>query len=195
VAIGGYLFWQDRQQKQAAEQSERLTKAFRQVGTPTEQNAKAELATLADNSEGAMKATARLTRAALALNANDRAAAISEYSQIAADDDVPEAYRDLATVRKTALEFDTLKPEEVVARLQPFAKAGNPWFASAGELTAAAFLKQGKKAEAGRMFAAIAGDSTALASVRARAAQIAGTLGVDASASVRTLNIQNIQGQ
>jgi hypothetical protein len=87
----------------------------------------------------------------------------------------------------TALEFDALKPEQVIARLQPLAKAGNPWFGSAGELTAMAMLKQGKRQEAGRMFAAIAADTQAPETMRSRAVQIAGTLGVDASASMPAL--------
>ncbi|QIK79208.1 tetratricopeptide repeat protein [Sphingomonas piscis] len=190
LAAGGYLFWQHRQNEHASAQSEQLVGIFRKVGTPTEAAAKSELGSLAADSDGAMRATARLTRAALALNGNDRAAAIAEYGQVAADDDVPEAYRDLATIRKTSLEFDTLKPYQVIARLQPYAKAGNPWFGTAGELTAAALIKQGKKAEAGRMYAAIAADPEVPAALRSRAGQLAGTLGVDASASIQLLNPQ-----
>ena len=47
-----------------------------------------------------------------------------------------------------------------------------------------AYIKQGKKLEAGRLFAAIAADKQVPDSIRARAVQIAGTLGVDASASL-----------
>ena len=84
----------------------------------------------------------------------------------------------------TALEFDTMKPEQVIARLEPLAKPGNPWFGSAGEMTAMAMLKQGRKAEAGRLFAAIAADKPVPVTIRSRAVQIAGTLGVDATASL-----------
>jgi hypothetical protein len=47
-----------------------------------------------------------------------------------------------------------------------------------------AMLKQGRKSEAGRLFAAIAADSQVPGSIRSRAVQIAGTLGIDASASL-----------
>ena len=104
--------------------------------------------------------------------------------EIAADDGLPQPYRDLALVRSTTLEFDALRPEQVVARLEPLTKPGNPWFGSAGELTAMALIKQGKKLEAGRLFAAIAADQQVPESIRARSVQIAGTLGVDASASM-----------
>ena len=49
-------------------------------------------------------------------------------------------------------------------------------------MTALALIKQGKKPEAGQLFAAIAKDKTVPDSIRARAVQIAGSLGVDASA-------------
>ena len=71
------------------------------------------------------------------------------------------------------------------------AKAGQPFFGSAGELTGLALVKQGKKAEAGKIFAAIAADREAPETIRTRAAQIAGTLGVDASASVSAIQQQD----
>ncbi len=68
--------------------------------------------------------------------------------------------------------------------MQPLAKAGNPWFGSAGEMTALAMIKQGKKQQAGQLFAAIAKDKTVPQSIRDRSIQIAGSLGVDASAAL-----------
>jgi len=125
-----------------------------------------------------------LARAAVAIEQNDRAAATAKFNQVAADEDLPQPYRDLGLIRATSMEFDTLRPEQVIARLQPLTKPGNPWFGSAGELTAMALIKQGKKLEAGRLFAAIAADQQVPESIRARSVQIAGTLGVDASASM-----------
>ena len=91
-------------------------------------------------------------------------------------------------LRLAALEFDTIKPEAVIARLEPLAKPGNAWFGSAGELTAMAMIKLGRKAEAGRMFAAIAADKTVPETIRSRAVPMAGTLGVDATASLPALS-------
>ena len=138
-----------------------------------------------------VRAAATLTDAAVALEKNNRSAAIAKYRELAADEDVAQPFRDVATIRLTALEFDTLKPEEVIARLQPLAKAGNPWFGSAGEMTALALMKQNKNAEAGRMFAAIAADQQVPNSIRSRAVQVAGTLGVDASASLPAMQQQD----
>ncbi len=87
-------------------------------------------------------------------------------------------------IRQTAVEFDSLKPEDVISRLKPLAKPGNPWFGSAGELTAMALLKEGKKDEAGQMFGALARDKTVPDTIRARSVQIASTLGVDVSGAL-----------
>jgi hypothetical protein len=101
---------------------------------------------------------------------------------------MPQSYRDIALIRQTALEFDALKPDDVISRLQPLAKPGNPWFGTAGEMTAMALIKQGKKDQAGRLFAAIANDKTVPDSIRSRSVQIAGSLGVDASAALPASN-------
>jgi hypothetical protein len=131
-----------------------------------------------------VRASALFTRAAFALQQNDTKTAIATYKSISDDSSLPQPYRDAALIRGTALEFDQMQPDQVIARLQPLAKAGNPWFGSAGEMTALALIKQGKKQEAGQLFAAIAKDKTVPQSIRDRAIQIAGSLGVDASAAL-----------
>jgi len=184
VAIGGYLFWQDRQQKQAAAQSEELSKIILDIGDGNIAGAPARLDAMAATGNEAYRASALLTRAALAIQQRDLKLAAAKYKEIAADDGLPQPYRDLATIRGTAIEFDSMKPEEVVARLQPLAKPGNPWFGSAGEMTGMALAKQNRNSEAGQLFAKIAADKSVPDSIRSRAVQIAGTLGVDASAAL-----------
>jgi hypothetical protein len=183
AGVGGWLYWQNQQQQRSAERSEELHRIFRDISAGNMDTVPQRLEQLEDSGD-AMRASALLTGAAAALETNDRARAIAKYRELANDDGLPQPYRNIATVRLTALEFDTMKPEDVVARLQPLAKAGEPWFGSAGELTALAYLKQGQDRKAGELFAAIAADQQVPASIRSRAVQIAGTLGVDASASL-----------
>ena len=190
-AVGGWIYWEQRQQQQSAAQSEEMHAVFGDIADQQLKTVPQRLDELDDSSNDIVKASAILAQAALALDKNDRPAAISKYRQIAGDESLPQAYRDLGTIRVTALEFDAIAPEQVIARLQPLAKAGNPWFGSAGEMTALAYLKQGKKTEAGRMFAAVAADRQVPRTIRSRAVQIAGTLGVDASASLPALEQQD----
>lgn len=188
-AIAGWLYWQNQQRQKAAEQSVELSQVFSDIGQGRNQTVPQRLDRIAENGSDVMRATALFTSAAVALERNDRKTAIAKFRQVHGDKGLPEPYRDLALIRATALEFDSIKPEEVISSLEPLSKAGNPWFGSAGELTAMAYLKQGKTAEAGRLFAAIAADRQVPESVRARAVQIAGTLGVDASASLPALGL------
>lgn len=184
AGVAGWLYWQDRQVKQAEADTERLNTVMGQVGAGQTAQVEAPLVALAESDAEGVSAAARLTRAAIALEKSDRKAAIDAYRSVMEDTGLAAPYRDVATVRLTALEFDQMKPEDVIARLKPLAEKGKPWFGSAGEMTAMAMLKQGRKADAGRMFAAMAADDNVPDSIRSRAVQIAGTLGIDASASL-----------
>jgi hypothetical protein len=124
---------------------------------------------------------ALFAKAAAALNKGDAKGAAALFGQMAADEQLDQPYRDLALVRQTALEFDTLAPQTVVDRLKPLAQPGEAWFGSAGEMTAIAYMKMRKSDLAGPLFAAIAKDTQAPESLRARARQMAGALGVDAA--------------
>jgi hypothetical protein len=81
-------------------------------------------------------------------------------------------------------EFDAMKPDDVISRLAPLAQQGKPFFGSAGEMTGMAMLAKGDKAGAGQLFARIAADKQVPQSIRARAVQLAGSLGVDATAAM-----------
>ena len=83
--------------------------------------------------------------------------------------------------------YDKMKPADVVARLKPLAVPGNPWFGPAGEIVAMAYLDQGKSAEAGALFGAIAKDKDTPETLKSRSRQMAGLLGVDAIDDVDTV--------
>jgi len=182
AAVGGWLYWQQYQQKQAEAQSEELTKIYSQIGAGQTKQAQQGLQGLESSGNSVVRTLALLTEAAVALDANDKATAIAKYNAVANDSRAPQPYRDVALIRSVGMQFDQMKPEDVISRLQPLTKPGEPWFGTAGELTAMAYIKQGNKAAAGKLFAAIAADNNAPPTLRSRSAQIAGTLGVDAVA-------------
>ena len=184
VAIGALLFWRDHQSRQAALDGEKLSAAIEDIGNGKTAAATTALAPLEASHSDAVAVSARLTGAALALQQNDRPKAIAIYRALAADNGIAAPWRDLATIRLTALDFDTLAPQAVIDRLAPLTKPGTPWFGSAGEMTALALLKANRRSEAGRLFGQIAADKTVPDSIRGRAVQIASTLGVDASAAL-----------
>ena len=180
IACGGFIWWQQHRQKHYEGQVEQLATVFKDIGSGNLSQAPQQLDELSKSGSKAVRASAQFARADLALQQSDVKTAIATFGSIAADSSLPQTYRDAALVRQTALQFDQLKPEDVISRLQPLTKAGDPWFGSAGEMTALALIKQGKSHQAGTLFAAIAKDQNAPAGIRSRAQQIAGTLGVDA---------------
>ncbi len=186
AASGGWIWWQQHQQKRGGEQIEQLGEIYQNIGAGNTKNAAQQLDILSTSGRKAVGASAAFASAALAVQQNDSKTAIAKYRELANNSDLPEAYRQIALIRQTALEFDQIQPQEVVARLEPLAKPGNPWFGTAGEMTAMALIKQGKKTEAGRLFGAIARDKGVSDSIRERAVQIAGSLGVDASSALET---------
>lgn len=178
AAFGGYLIWQNRQQQQA----EAMAARFSQVlgGIAANKVDEPALAALSKADQPGYRAAALLTSAGIASAKGDIKAAIATLGTIAGDASLPQAYRDLAIIRRTALEFDSLPPQAVIDRLKPFAEAGNPWFGSAGEMSALAYLKLGKPDLAGALLAAMAGDAAVPRTIQTRAAQLASSLGVDA---------------
>lgn len=179
-AVGGYLWWQQEKEKRAGEQSETLNRVFEDVAGGRTKGIDSRLDDIAKDAGPGYRAAALLTKAAVAVQTGNDAAAITTYKAVAQDEDFAQPYRDLATIRQTALEYDTLDPAAVIERLKPLAVAGNPWFGSAGEMVAVAHLKAGKPELAAPIFAAIAKDESVPGSIRSRAREMASSLGVDA---------------
>jgi hypothetical protein len=178
--IGAFIWWQNHQEVKAGERSETLLAAFDDIEARKTGPASAKLDELAKSGSDAHRAAALLTKADLAIAANDLKGAAALFRQVADDDGLPQPYRDLALVRMTAVEFDTLQPQAVVDRLKGFAVAGNPWFGSAGEMVALSYLRLNKPQQAAQIFAAMAKDRKLPDTLRSRATQMAGSLGVDA---------------
>ena len=181
---GGLIWWHQHKIEQQLAQVEKLAEVYKDIGAGKTAQAPRQLDELSDSGGKAVSASALFARAALALQQNDVKRATAIYKSIAEDGDSPEPYRHVALVRQTALEFDSLKPDEVIGRLAPLTKPGEPWFGSAGEMTALAMMKQGKRQEAGQLYAAIAKDPAVPTTIRARAVQVAGSLGIDASSAL-----------
>jgi len=180
AAIAGFLWWQQQREKRAGEHAETLLKVFEDAQAERVKGSDPRLEKLVEEGSDGHRAAAMLTKADIALQANNDAAAVAGFKAVAADEDLPEAYRNLALIRQMATEYDKLAPAAVIERLRPLAQPGNPWFGSAGEMTAVAYLKLGKPQQAAPIFAAMAKDPSLPETMRSRAIQMAGALGVDA---------------
>ncbi|MFM9853485.1 MAG: tetratricopeptide repeat protein [Sphingomonadaceae bacterium] len=180
AAFAGYLWWDHQQTLASGEASEQLSAAIESAGAGNAPAAKPKLDALVKSSGVGFHTTATLAQAAIALDNGDNKKAVTMFAGVAADSQAPQPLRDLALIRQTAAEFDTLKPEVVIARLRPLAVSGNPWFGSAGEMVAMSYLQMNKPDLAGKLFGDIGKDETVPETLRSRAIQMAGVLGVDA---------------
>lgn len=180
AAIGGFIYWQHRQDQQGAAHAEALTAAFDDLQAGRTKEAVPRLDQLAKEGSDGYRAAALLTKADILLSENKPAEAVAQFKAVANDESLAAPYRELALIRQTAAEFDSLKPAQVIDRLKPLAVAGNPWFGSAGEMVAVAHMKAGKPELAGPIFAAMAKDEQLPETIRSRAVQMASSLGIDA---------------
>lgn len=181
LGLAGYLYWGHSTNQAAGERGERYMLALDRLGADAAANnaALADLAPLTREGSAGSKAATAMMSAAIMQEQGQRDAAAKGFAAVAADSSVPQPYRDLAVLREVMARFDVMAPQQVIDRLKPLAVPGNPWFGSAGEMLGLAYLKQGKPQLAGPLFAAIAKDKGAPDTVRSRARQMAGQLGVD----------------
>ena len=196
AVFAGVLYWQHYQEVAAGVEGEKLQAAYDSLGAGKFADAQAALTPIAQSDRRGYRALAIFSLADIALQKNDLKGAAALFAKVAGDTAQPDAFRNLALVRQTSAEYDALKPQVVIDRLRPLAVPGNPWFGSAGEMVAVADLRTGRRDLAGALYGQIARDDGVPQSIRQRAVQMAGLLGVDAAAAVSapTLN-QDVKAQ
>lgn len=180
AAIGGWIWWQGRQEAAAAAQGETLLEALDSLEAGNRAGAAPKVAQLAGSDVDGYRVAALFTRANAETAAGNMPAAIATLRSIAQNDGLDESYRQAALVRQTALEFDSLPPQAVVQRLRPLLRPNSAWLGSAGEMVGIAYLKMRRSDLAGPLFARIGRDESVPPSIRTRAVQMAGSLGVNA---------------
>jgi len=179
LALAGYLYWDNSVKNEAALRSEKAMIALDKVQAGQLDAAASDFEALSREGPDAVRAIAAMNLAAIAAEQGKVGDAAKRFAAVAADPKAPKLYRELATVREVTLRYDTMKPDEVVAKLKPIAVPGNAYFGSAGELLAMAYLDGGKPDQAGALFAQIGQDKNVPQSVRVRVRQIASGLGYD----------------
>ena len=176
LIFAAYLFWQSRTEGAAGQQGEQFDAAMKADNLD-------DLRKLAANGGPGYSALSKFAQADVLLTRGDTKGAVALYAEIAGDSKLAQPFRDRALVQQTATEYDSLKPQTVVDRLGALANANSAWFGTAGEMVAIAYLNLGKRKEAGALFNQIAQapEGTVPDSIRQRAVQQAGVLGVYAN--------------
>lgn len=181
AGLAGWLWWQSAQAGQAAERGGRFSAALDSFEQDRPKAAARAADPLAKGDAPGYRAAALMLQGSAAEAEGNVQIAVARYGAVANDADVPQALRDMALVRQTLVEFDTLQPEAVVARLRRIvADPDNGVFPSAAELTALAEYRRNNFRRAGELFRQISRADNVADSLRSRAVQMAGMLGVDA---------------
>lgn len=193
AGYGGWLAWNANSEGTLEEQSEALVQAIDELEAGNVAVADQELEALA-NGEGGAAAAAAMLRAGIAIQQNRPADAVALFDRVASNPEFPSQLRDIAAIRSVSLNYDNLEPAQVIARLGPLAQPDSPYYGSAGELVAHAYLAQGQEEQAGPLLVALAKAENVPETIRGRARQLAGVLGFDAIEDVDAA-LEEITGQ
>jgi hypothetical protein len=187
--FAGYLWWENDKVAKAGLDGEQLSQTLDTLATTDTPAAEAELKKLTTAKNPGYRATAKIALAALAAQRGNAQAAAKGFAEVANDQSLEQPWRDLALVRQTLTEFDTLKPNVIIERLKPLAVSGNPWFGSAGEMMALSYIKLGQPQLAAKLFSDIAKDESVPETIRSRAVQMVSGLGADAASTATSKDL------
>lgn len=176
IAFAGFLWWQEQSVAASAEQAESFDSAIGGLDLG-DADARETIETLADGDVPGYSDLSRLIAAGLLADDGSVEEAIAKYREVAADTAVVSPLRDLATIRAARLAFENEAPREIIADLAPLAQPDSPWYGVAGEMVAAAYLKDGDEDAAAELYAGMAASNDLPPSLRQRAAQLAAAHG------------------
>lgn len=179
ILLAAGLWWHEERKRQAGILGEEYGQALEKVSAANVAGAEPLLAKVEADGGPGYEVLVKMTRAAAAARVRDTDKAAKLYAEAAADSGAAQPFRDLALLQETTLRYDTLTPAAAAEKLKPLAVPGSPYFASAAEMLAVAYLRQGKPELAGQLFGQIAKDNSAPPSLRGRASQMASMLGVN----------------
>lgn len=137
----------------------------------------AALAAIDPADEPGKRAVLGLLQSAAAGEAGDADAANAALDSIIGDTEVPQVYRDLATLKRVINGVGNLAPEERISRLQPLMQPGNPFRLLAIEQRAYAEIELGQKDAAIETLLGILADAERTEDLRRRAQQLIVALG------------------
>jgi hypothetical protein len=175
LIVGGIVAWRDQQVKERQAKGSRFTSALALARQGKDADAAKLFASLAQEGGGYSVAGA-FEQAELLAKSGDRKGAVAVYERLAGSSGIDAEFRDLAMLLSVMQSLPDADPKAAIERLQPLTASGNPWRASALDLTAAAKLKAGDRGGALEIYQKLADDLAAPQGLRARAAELAAAL-------------------
>lgn len=175
LIAGAIVAWRDHQATARRAQGARYAAALSLANQGKDAEA-AKLFQMLAQEGGGYGVAGAFEHAELLAKGGDRKAAIEAYDRLAATSSIDPEFRDLAVLLSVMHGLADGDPKAAIERLQPLTADGNPWRASALDLTAAAKLKAGDRGGALEIYQQLADDATTPQGLRARAAEMAAAL-------------------
>jgi hypothetical protein len=167
--VAGYTFQQNRRAHQAAAGGDTLSTAMTLAESGKVDEAQKVLTSLAENGPGFYRVLARMHAASESVAKSDLDGARAAYKGVAGDEAAPEGLREFARVQLAVLSLGNESYEVLAHDLDNFRSGTSRWRFSAKEILGLAAFKEGKVADAERLFGEIASDGEAPQGMRQRA--------------------------
>lgn len=179
AAVGGYQGWRNYDLSNRRADGERFSAAMELAAGNKSDEAFKALAALANDATEGYRLLARFSQAGLLARNGKSGDASLAYRVLADDDSIDPIYRDLAVILGAYEDLNSAgaDPEDLKKRLRPLMAETSPWRFSAQEITGLLAKRSGQKAEARKLFSALAIDPAAPQGVRARAQEMLSILG------------------
>lgn len=177
LGVGGYHAWKGYQADRRTEASDAYADALQLARTGKVQESLDALGKLADPTDGEVGTLAAFARARVLAGEGKLDEAVQIWDQLAASDAAGPSFKAAALVLSVQNQMDTGDAAALAARLQPLLAEGQPFRATAMEMTALLALKQGDEARAKELLTQLSTLKEAPASLQARAGQLLQAIG------------------
>ncbi|MDX8479972.1 tetratricopeptide repeat protein [Mesorhizobium sp. VK24D] len=162
----GYRYWDETR---ANRSGDAFSQALKLANDGKNDEAIAALDQLEKDGYGAYPLLARMRAATVKADKGDVDAAVKDFDEVAADSAIPAGIRDMARLRAALLLVDHGSFADVSSRVEALTADTNPLRHSAREALGLAAWKEGKSADALKLFDQIASDEGAPRNSRQRA--------------------------
>lgn len=173
AAYVGYRYWDELR---ANRSGDAYSQALVLADAGSNDDALAAFAQLEKDGYGAYPLLARMRAATVKADKGDFDEAVKDFDAVAADNSIPAVLRDMARLRSALLLIDHGTFADVSSRVETLTADTNALRHSAREALGLAFWKDGKKADAQKLFEQIVADDAAPRNIRQRATIMAGLI-------------------
>ncbi len=172
VGTASYVGWQNYTVSQSLAQGSQFEAAVALMSENKPDAAAAEFGTLAEDGNAGYRPLARLREAAALIDAGKGAEALEIYAALADDSSVDPEFSSIASLLAGYYLLDNGSTEDVRRQVSSITDASSIWSASANELIALSYLKDGNKTKATEILTQLQNDANVPADIKGRVTQM-----------------------